>query len=134
MIRGSGYGDGCVVWVLMWHVAHVRLISMTKSYGGFMSSKVVEADAGIHSLAMAVAVRGLSPALFYPFSLRLRNLCSRQPAGVCMVSPQPPWSIWAVDNHGCLCRFDLHGTVHGPPRPEPGRVRERVDSECNGVG
>jgi len=27
----------------------------TKSYGGFMSSKVVEADAGIHSLAMAVA-------------------------------------------------------------------------------
>jgi hypothetical protein len=29
----------------------------TQSYGGFMSSKVVEADAGIHSLAMAVAVR-----------------------------------------------------------------------------
>ena len=29
----------------------------TQSYGGFMSSKVVEANAGIHSLAMAVAVR-----------------------------------------------------------------------------
>ena len=28
-----------------------------QSYGGFMSSKVVEANAGIHSLAMAVAVR-----------------------------------------------------------------------------
>jgi len=27
-----------------------------QSYGGFMSSKVVEAGAGIHSLAIAVAV------------------------------------------------------------------------------
>lgn len=86
MIRGSGYGDGCVVWVLMWHVAHVRLISMTKSYGGFMSSKVVEADAGIHSLAMAVAVRGMTSYIFYPFSLKIVNLCSLPPAGVCMVS------------------------------------------------
>ena len=30
------------------------------SYGGFMSSKVIEADAGVHSLAMAVAVRLLA--------------------------------------------------------------------------
>jgi hypothetical protein len=30
-----------------------------QSYGGFMSSKVVEAGAGIHSLAMAVAVSSL---------------------------------------------------------------------------
>jgi len=28
----------------------------TQSYGGFMSSKVVEANAGVHSLAMAIAV------------------------------------------------------------------------------
>lgn len=28
----------------------------SQSYGGFMSSKVVEANAGVHSLAMAVAV------------------------------------------------------------------------------
>lgn len=95
MIRGSGYGDGCVVWVLLWLVALVRLMFMTKSYGGFMSSKVVEADAGIHSLAMAVAVRGLTHALFYPSSLRLRNLCSRRPAGVCMVSLQPPYSEYS---------------------------------------
>ena len=33
------------------------LILIAQSYGGFMSSKVVEANAGIHSLAMAVAVR-----------------------------------------------------------------------------
>lgn len=31
-------------------------MAMLQSYGGFMSSKVVEANAGIHSLAMAVAV------------------------------------------------------------------------------
>lgn len=31
-------------------------MNVTQSYGGFMSSKVVEANAGIHSLAMAVAV------------------------------------------------------------------------------
>lgn len=30
--------------------------SRLQSYGGFMSSKIVEKDAGIHSLAMAVAV------------------------------------------------------------------------------
>lgn len=30
-----------------------------QSYGGFMSSKVVEADAGVHSLAMAIAVSTL---------------------------------------------------------------------------
>ena len=30
-----------------------------QSYGGFMSSKVIEANAGVHSLAMAVAVRVL---------------------------------------------------------------------------
>ena len=35
----------------------VMLILIAQSYGGFMSSKVVEANAGIHSLAMAVAVR-----------------------------------------------------------------------------
>ena len=34
-----------------------------QSYGGFMSSKVVEADAGIHSLAMAVAVRLLAAVM-----------------------------------------------------------------------
>lgn len=28
----------------------------SQSYGGFMSCKVAEADAGVHSLAMAVAV------------------------------------------------------------------------------
>ena len=37
-----------------------------QSYGGFMSSKVAEANAGIHSLAMAVAVR-----VFTPFTLQL---------------------------------------------------------------
>lgn len=30
--------------------------SIMQSYGGFMASKVAEADAGIHSLAMAIAV------------------------------------------------------------------------------
>jgi hypothetical protein len=29
---------------------------LLQSYGGFMASKVAEANAGIHSLAMAVAV------------------------------------------------------------------------------
>lgn len=30
---------------------------LAQSYGGFMAAKVVEADAGIHGLAMSVAVR-----------------------------------------------------------------------------
>lgn len=34
-----------------------RYLNSVQSYGGFMSCKVVEADAGVHSLAMAVAVR-----------------------------------------------------------------------------
>lgn len=38
-----------------------------QSYGGFMSSKVVEADAGIHTLAMAVAVRA-SDWVVYQFT------------------------------------------------------------------
>jgi len=39
--------------------------TLIQSYGGFMSSKVVEADAGIHSLAISVAVRVLS--LYFAF-------------------------------------------------------------------
>jgi len=44
-----------------------------QSYGGFMSSKVVEANAGIHSLAMAVAVRSSLPWL----SRLLPDVCAR---------------------------------------------------------
>jgi dipeptidyl aminopeptidase len=36
-----------------WWIANTGVV---QSYGGFMSAKVVEADAGIHSLAMSVAV------------------------------------------------------------------------------
>jgi hypothetical protein len=35
------------------------LILVYQSYGGFMSSKVVEADAGVHTLSMAVAVSSI---------------------------------------------------------------------------
>ena len=38
-------------------VAYVDAFYAHQSYGGFMSAKVAEANAGIHSLAMSVAVR-----------------------------------------------------------------------------
>ena len=37
---------------------------VVQSYGGFMSSKVVEANAGVHSLSMAVAVGSFLSRLF----------------------------------------------------------------------
>ncbi|KAH9991150.1 dipeptidyl peptidase IV N-terminal region-domain-containing protein [Russula vinacea] len=43
------------VWASKDYVDPTRVGIWGWSYGGFMSSKVVEADAGIHSLAMAVA-------------------------------------------------------------------------------
>ncbi|KAL0954070.1 hypothetical protein HGRIS_005220 [Hohenbuehelia grisea] len=43
------------VWAAKDYVDPKRIGIWGWSYGGFMSSKVVEADAGIHSLAMAVA-------------------------------------------------------------------------------
>lgn len=35
---------------------NIMFINNLQSYGGFMSSKIMEAGAGVHSLAMAVAV------------------------------------------------------------------------------
>ena len=46
----------CLCLGVFWPV-----LNKNQSYGGFMSSKVVEANAGIHSLAMAVAVRSSLP-------------------------------------------------------------------------
>ncbi|KAI0640694.1 dipeptidyl aminopeptidase [Trametes meyenii] len=43
------------IWAAKEYVDPKRIGIWGWSYGGFMSSKVVEADAGIHSLAMAVA-------------------------------------------------------------------------------
>ena len=45
-----------------------------QSYGGFMSAKVAEANAKVHSLAMAVAV-GVGPRNIYLGSI-LTRLCS----------------------------------------------------------
>jgi dipeptidyl aminopeptidase/acylaminoacyl peptidase len=61
----------------------------SKSYGGFMSSKVVEAGAGIHSLAMAVAPV-TSWRLYGTFFSRLRDMVAE----------------W-------MQRFDIHRTLHG---------------------
>ena len=56
-----------------------------QSYGGYASCKVVEANAGIHSLAMAVAVRVLIPLPMRLYTDQLRN--SPFQAGDSMVSP-----------------------------------------------
>ena len=60
-------------------------LHLFQSYGGFMSSKVAEANAGIHSLAMAVAVRVLIPLPVKLHTEQLRN--SPLQAGGSMVSP-----------------------------------------------
>ena len=44
------------VWAAKEYVDPKRIGIWGWSYGGFMSSKVIEADAGVHSLAIAVAV------------------------------------------------------------------------------
>ena len=44
------------IWATKDYVDPKRIGIWGWSYGGFMSSKVVEADAGVHSLAIAVAV------------------------------------------------------------------------------
>ena len=49
------------VWAAKEYVDTKRIGIWGWSYGGFMSSKVVEADAGVHSLAIAVAVREFGP-------------------------------------------------------------------------
>ena len=62
----------------------------TKSYGGFMSSKVVEADAGIHSLAMAVAVSLLAAVMRHA-------LMSMPSSIVCAVfQPVTSWRLYGM--------------------------------------
>lgn len=94
-----------------------------------MSSKVVEADAGVHSLAMAVAV---SVSTVFP-SYFCSNAAphSLSPAGVCMVG----FDIRFLVEYGIidLFRFYLHRTLYEPTGPEPRRVRERLDFECNSI-
>ena len=58
------YVDKKRIGIWGWVSVHVPWFSRSsdegcpiQSYGGFMSSKVVEANAGVHSLAMAVAAR-----------------------------------------------------------------------------
>ena len=57
----------------------------TQSYGGFMSSKIAEANAGIHSLAMAVAVCSSLPVLSRRFPDARASL-SLSRVGDCTVS------------------------------------------------
>jgi hypothetical protein len=71
-----------------------------------MSSKVVEADAGIHSLAMAVAVRffpAVSHALMYMSSF----------FAVCaLIQPVTSWRLYGM-------KFPLLSIV---PSPDPGSL------------
>lgn len=53
-ILGSVSGDGYVMSLLI--VTGGVIIFARQSYGGFMASKIVEANEGVHSLSMAVAV------------------------------------------------------------------------------
>ena len=43
------------------------LMQYWQSYGGFMAAKVAEADAGVHTLAMSVAVRIARHPTVLPF-------------------------------------------------------------------
>lgn len=48
-------------WVSRYRLLFTHTDDGDQSYGGFMSSKIAEANAGIHSLAMAVAVSADPP-------------------------------------------------------------------------
>lgn len=74
------YGDG---WVASLKYAIPSDFVTVQSYGGFMSSKVVEANAGIHTLAMAVAVRLLA---FYCLQIDDLSIHSLSRVGAYMVS------------------------------------------------
>lgn len=85
-----------------------------QSYGGFMSSKVVEANAGVYSLAMAVAVRGLVPLPVELPTDRTRTARYKLEALWLVYfllereSRERPFS-----SH--LGRLDIHRTVYGHP-------------------
>ena len=80
-----------------------------------MSSKVVEANAGIHSLAMAVAVR---VGLNYYFSVNLWTIlaCHQLASVWCVV----PYLMFVKTPKRRLIRFHLYRTLHEPPEPESG--------------
>ena len=93
-----------------------------------MSSKVVEANAGIHSLAMAVAVRPVPlffccrhrrsmEACVVPLFRLRKPLSSRSRAGACTVrSRQLPSSSTPVIHYRSIFSFDDFFPPHPPIR------------------
>jgi hypothetical protein len=55
-----------------------------------MSSKVVEADAGIHSLAMAVAVRFFPAAVTYSILMYISSLSAA------LIQPVTSWRLYGT--------------------------------------
>lgn len=84
MIRGSGYGDGCVVRVLLWLVAqanvHGPVLWRLHELEGRGSRR--------RDTLIGYGCRGTwyDHHVLHSSSLKLRNLRSLLPAGVCMVS------------------------------------------------
>ncbi|KAI0258657.1 dipeptidyl aminopeptidase [Gloeopeniophorella convolvens] len=69
------------IWAAKDYVDPKRIGVWGWSYGGFMSSKVVEADAGIHSLAMAVAPVSSWRLYDSIYTERYMDIPARNPGG-----------------------------------------------------
>ena len=82
------------VWAAKEYVDTKRIGIWGWSYGGFMSSKVVEADAGVHSLAIAVAVRKHGPSTpWLVLTLFVQPVTSWRLYGRSSVPPCPFYSL-----------------------------------------
>ena len=82
------------VWAAKEYVDTKRIGLWGWSYGGFMSSKVVEADAGVHSLAIAVAVGEFGPLTTWPvLTLLVQPVTSWRLYGRSSASPCPLSSL-----------------------------------------
>ncbi|EIN06216.1 dipeptidyl aminopeptidase [Punctularia strigosozonata HHB-11173 SS5] len=85
------------VWAAKEYVDPRRIGIWGWSYGGFMSSKVIEADAGVHSLAMAVAP--VTSWLLYDsiYTERYMGLPAENPAGYVNASISNVTAFHAAD-------------------------------------
>jgi hypothetical protein len=139
MHAGLGFGDGYVRGQVCCTVNGVLIVDLHRfqSYGGFMSSKVVEANAGIHSLAMAVAVRVLIPL---PVKLHTDQL-ENQPVTSWRLYGQSTFHVRAGPSHWHrkegrfsfhLVRFNIHRAVYGHSAKQSWWVRECVHLKRRG--
>jgi len=79
-------------WVSRYRLLFTHTDDGDQSYGGFMSSKIAEANAGIHSLAMAVAVSADPPLTpIFSSTMKCRHRTRHSQGADSLVWCHPDW-------------------------------------------